>query len=124
MATRTFICHKELQPRAASRFQRIAAHCLVPLHSDFDRLPDFLFPLVFCAGKSAFVKGYPTRWTPAEHGPIDESGRQASSASDKARGRKPRGSRCCLGYGDLIIVRGGNWLPDLRRGPVWRRCGW
>jgi hypothetical protein len=25
---------------------------LVPLHSDFDRLPDFLFPLVLCAAKS------------------------------------------------------------------------
>ena len=30
------------------------------------------------------VKGYPTRWTPAEHGPIGKSGRQASSASDEA----------------------------------------
>jgi hypothetical protein len=30
------------------------ANMRVPLHSDFDRLPDFLFLLVLCAGKSAF----------------------------------------------------------------------
>ena len=30
------------------------ANMRVPLHNDFDRLPDLLFPMVLCAGKSAF----------------------------------------------------------------------